>query len=205
MAEQPPQEFGAPWVECREDRLERLERLIAAINFLEEQGALKLQVGGVRQGYRLTRSDIDLKSLAQTMVDRFAARERRDIERLQQVLKLVEHEGCRTRFLLAYFGESLNGDCRHCGWCAGERPGKLPPASYRRPGPTEHQKLNDLRAESHEPLKSIRQVARFLCGINSPAASRARLTKHPMFGMLADVPFRDVMAFVEENARQKSL
>jgi len=198
------------WSTLRLDEIERAineprERLIAAINFLEEQGALKLQVGGVRQGYRLLRSDIDLKSLAQTMVDRFAARERRDIERLQQVLKLVEHEGCRTRFLLAYFGESLNGDCRHCGWCAGEQPGKLPPASFRRPGPPEHQKLNDLRAESHEPLKSIRQVARFLCGINSPAASRARLTKHPMFGMLADVPFRDVMAFVEENARQKSL
>jgi hypothetical protein len=48
-------------------------------------------------------------------------------------------------------------------------------------------------------------VARFLCGISSPATARARLsTRHPMFGMLADVPFRDVLAFVQAHAQPRS-
>src|SRR6185437_1447848 len=63
------------------------QRLVAAVNFLEERGAIKLQVAGVRQGYRVLRRDYDPTVLAQTMVDRFANRERRDVERLRQVLK----------------------------------------------------------------------------------------------------------------------
>ncbi|MDB5333643.1 MAG: ATP-dependent helicase RecQ family [Phycisphaerales bacterium] len=186
--------------EIAESLGEPRQRLVAAVNYLEEQGAIKLQVAGVRQGYRLKRNDFDRNELAKTMVDRFALRERRDVERLRQVLSLIDHEGCRTRFLLSYFGEDLGTDCNHCGWCQGERPGKLPPANIQPPGERESAMLETLRQENHAPLKSVRQVARFLCGINSPATSRAKLAKHPMFGMLADVPFGQVLAFIEQNA-----
>jgi len=54
-----------------------------------------------------------------------------------------------------------------------------------------------LRAERHEALASARQVARFLCGINSPSATRARLSKHKLFGLLSDLPFKQVLTFVE--------
>ena len=138
------------------------------------------------------------------MVERFATRERRDIERLRQVMQFVEHEGCRTRFLLQYFGEELANDCGHCDWCSGQRPGKLPLIKARVLGDAEVAKLRELRAEQHEALQTVRQVARFLCGINSPATSRARLTtRHAMFGMLADVSFPQVLRFVEDQARSR--
>ncbi len=176
------------------------QRLIAALNYLEEQEALKLQVTGMRQGYRLKRTDFDVAGLTRTMVGRFSERESRDVRRMRQVLDFADHEGCRTRFLLTYFGEELKGDCGHCDWCEGERPGKLPPSTVRAPGAQEAAKLKQLRAEGHEALASDRQVTRFLCGINSPSASRARLTKHKLFGLLSDVPFKQVLAFVEGEA-----
>ena len=58
--------------------------------------------------------------------------------------------------------------------------------------------VRSLRGEGHEALAAPRQIARFLCGLPSPSA-RGKLTKHELFGALAGVPFRDVLAFVERQ------
>ena len=172
------------------------ERLVAAINYLEEQGELVLQVAGVRHGYRVLRAPDDVAALTKVMTDRFADRESRDIERLGEVLAFASHDGCKTARLLAYFGEPMPHDCGHCGWCRGHRPGPVPPPSHRAPGDEERQLVNEIRAEGHAALASPRQLARFLCGIPSPSASRAKLTRHDHYGALDAVPFREVYEFV---------
>jgi ATP-dependent DNA helicase RecQ len=176
---------------------EKRERIVAALNYLEEKGDLTLQVAGARQGYRLVRRPKDVPALTAKLHARFADRERRDIERLNAVLQLVEHEGCWTRRLATYFGDPNCSDCGHCGWCLGERPGKLSTVEHPPLGLTERQLLRSLRAEGHTALQAPRQVARFLCGLASPATTRAKLTKHAAFGRLAAVPFQDVLPFVE--------
>jgi hypothetical protein len=37
-----------------------------------------------------------------------------------------------------------------------------------------------------------------LCGLTSPATSRAKLTKDQRFGLLAEVPFQDILSLVQE-------
>ncbi|RYD81831.1 MAG: hypothetical protein EOP84_10375 [Verrucomicrobiaceae bacterium] len=54
-----------------------------------------------------------------------------------------------------------------------------------------------LREEGHAALKTPRQLARFLCGIGSPAVTRARLSRHDAFGLLERLPFSDVLEFSE--------
>jgi ATP-dependent DNA helicase RecQ len=178
------------------------EKVVAALNYLEEQGDLVLQVAGVRQGYRLKKPDVDVNALADGLAARFAERERRDVERMQKVVDFAEHPGCRTRFLLRYFGEDLPAECGHCDACEGAAvPGPIPTSPARPLGDREAALLRDLRAERHTSLESARQAARFLCGITSPAATREKLSKHKLFGALAGVPFRDVLRFVEQVAR----
>jgi ATP-dependent DNA helicase RecQ len=67
--------------------------------------------------------------------------------------------------------------------------------------PTEREAamVRSLRAERHDALATPRQVARFLCGLPSPSASRAKLTRHPMFGVLGGVPFQQVLALAEQH------
>jgi ATP-dependent DNA helicase RecQ len=174
------------------------EKIVAALNYLEEQGDLVLQVAGVRQGYRLKKPDVDREALAKKLVTRFAEREQRDVERLAQVLAYATHPGCLTRYLLRYFGEDLPADCGHCARCAGEAPEPIPSSTPRRVGEREATLVRSLRAERQDALATPRQMARFLCGLNSPQATRAKLGRHQSFGALADAPFRDVLAFVEE-------
>jgi ATP-dependent DNA helicase RecQ len=54
--------------------------------------------------------------------------------------------------------------------------------------------LAELEAEHPEALATARQRARFLCGLTSPATTRAKLTKHEQFGTLADRRFGEVLA-----------
>jgi ATP-dependent DNA helicase RecQ len=55
----------------------------------------------------------------------------------------------------------------------------------------------ELRALSRahpQALGEARQLARFLCGLTSPATSRARLSRHALFGVLAERRFEQVLA-----------
>jgi ATP-dependent DNA helicase RecQ len=172
------------------------ERVVAAMNYLEEQGDLVLQVAGVRHGYRLVQMPADREALVKTMTARFADRERRDIERLGTVLDFASHQGCKTRRLLEYFGEPADEDCGHCGWCRGHRPGPLVDSRGQTMSDHEFGIVEQLRQARLPALRHPRQMARFLCGIASPATSRAKLQRHPLFGALGYVPFQVAMEAV---------
>jgi ATP-dependent DNA helicase RecQ len=177
------------------------EKMVAALNYLEEQGDVTLQVAGVRQGYRLKKPDVDRRALAKKLSDRFVEREKRDTERLGQVLTFAEHVGCLTRYLLRYFGEDLAADCGHCGHCLGETPEPVPFPPAFEPGERESAMVRSLRTglnpEERDALATPRQLARFLCGLPSPTASRAKLSRHAAFGALAGAPFLKVLALAE--------
>jgi ATP-dependent DNA helicase RecQ len=176
------------------------ERVVAALNYLEEQGDLTLQVAGARHGYRRLSRDAAPVSLSKTMTTRFLDRERRDVDRLNQVLALASHAGCVTRFLLAYFGETRDADCGHCGWCRGDHPTTPFPDRTKRPlGDRDAALVRTLRAAHGDALATPRQMAKFLCGIGSPGLTRAKLSRHEHFGAWTGVPFRDALRFAEQT------
>jgi ATP-dependent DNA helicase RecQ len=171
------------------------ERIVKALTYLEEKGDLELQVAGVRQGYRVARVPDDLAAVWRELRRRFAAREASDIARTRKVGELLGGEGCVVRRLLAYFGEELGRDCGHCGPCGGE-----PPAGLERVHDEVALSAEDiaaLRAEHPRALAGARPMARFLCGLTSPALVAAKLTRHPRFGSLAEAPFAAVLAAVK--------
>ena len=169
------------------------DRVVAAINFLAEQGHLILETAGVRHGFRLLKRPGDPRALTDDLSNRFLARESRDLARLAEVLNFASHQGCKTRKLLEYFGEPLGSDCGHCGWCRHHRPGPLPPPSHQPLGDAERKLVSEIRGENHAALAPPRAFAKFLCGIPSPGLSRAKLTRHPHYGAFSGVPFREVL------------
>jgi ATP-dependent DNA helicase RecQ len=180
-------------------------RIIKALNYLEEQGDLTLKVGGLRQGYRIKTLPGDIAALKQKLIERFEMRERNDVDRVRQVVQMAEESGCIVRHLLQHFGENFGRDCGHCSSCSGSSLRVI-----RLPGET-----NQVRLDEHEvtalqkmnpgALGSARQIARFLCGLNSPLLTQAKLNKHAKFGSLAEVPFQRVMKTAEMVVRQKPI
>jgi ATP-dependent DNA helicase RecQ len=137
----------------------------------------------------------DLAAVWHELRRRFAAREASDIARVRSVAGLLGGDGCLVRRLLGYFGEELGRDCGHCGRCEGEAAVTLERAAAALDLP--EAEINALRADHPRALGSARQVARFLCGIGSPALTTAKLTRHPNFGCAAESPFAEVMEWVK--------
>ncbi len=179
------------------------EKLVAAVNYLEQQGDLAVKVEGLRLGYQRLIEDVGpdvLRPLAESMAERFEDRESRDVERLERLISFANETGCRWRNLLDYFGrpaEEAGQSCGHCDLCLGELPGRLPPRADRPVSPREAEAVAELAAENQPALRSPRAMARHLCGIASPAAGRAKLNGRRTFGMLDAAPFTEVLAFVK--------
>ena len=172
-------------------------RVVRALEYLEEQGWAMLKVADVRQRYTRGRETEDADALAFDLYSRFLRREQAETARLKRVLDLVTFAGCQTNALVGYFGEKRDAPCGHCGFCLTGRPVVLPPAD----APGTPDELLDLPAwktlQSQQPdaLGEPRQQARFLCGLTSPALSRARLGRHPLFGALEALRFAHVLAW----------
>ncbi|WP_435018276.1 RecQ family ATP-dependent DNA helicase [Tundrisphaera sp. TA3] len=171
-------------------------RLLKALAYLEEQGEVVLQAAGLRQGYRRAAEGPGLDVLVEAMWARFRQREAREAERVRRMLAFAHEPGCLTRRMLAYFGEDLAADCGHCGPCLGAVPRTPIPAPARPLGRAEGTLIEALQAQAHPALATPRQMARFLCGLSSPATSRAKLTRDKRFGALSDVPFARVLEFL---------
>ncbi|MFD2255094.1 ATP-dependent DNA helicase RecQ [Luteolibacter algae] len=173
------------------------EKLRETLSELEEAGDVVLKKSGWRQGFRLKKEPGDLRELAGTMAVSFQKREATDLDRLDQVLKLSSAKCCLTKLLLKHFGEKMIVDCGHCDRCRGIPPVRLKAKAPRRVKDSELEMIRSLVRERHAALGTPRQLARFLCGMSSPASMRARLYRHDAYGLLADLPFREVEVVAE--------
>jgi len=136
-------------------------------------------------------------ALVDRLVARFEQREQAEVERIERVVALVLHAGCQVNELVGYFGEVRAGPCGHCSFCLTQTAQRLPAAvaAPELDAVVEVLELDELAAEHPAALGAPRQRARFLCGIASPATSRAKLIRSPLFGVAADRRFLDVLAW----------
>lgn len=172
-------------------------KIVTALTWLAEAGDVVLKKSGIRQGYRIKKDPGDLRELAERLDAQFRRREAADLARLAEVVELAGQKRCLTGFVTAHFGEKLAAPCGHCDRCRGVAPSPLPRTRQPEPSPDELRAIRGLQDERHAALKTPRQLARFLCGISSPAVTRARLTRHDAFGLLERLAFAEVLALAE--------
>lgn len=173
------------------------ERVLNALNWLQEAGEIELRPSGLRHRYRLCAESgrRDPQRLTARMEELFALREQKDAMRLERIVELARDPNCLTRHLLRYFGDDLAGDCGHCGSCDERRssPREIPSSPQPSIITEDIACIQQLQREGHAALRAPRQLARFLCGITSPATTRDRLTRHDAFGRLQHHPFQQVL------------
>jgi ATP-dependent DNA helicase RecQ len=175
---------------------EPTDRIRRALNHLAELGDLRLQPSGLRHAYRLNPDcSQDVATATEEMKRLFSNRESGEIDRLNQVIAFCQSTDCLTQHLLDYFGEHLAEPCGACSNCLSPpaAPSPLPCSLNNSLSLDQVDLMRSVVAEKHIALRQPRQLTRFLCGITSPAASRARLSRHDHFGALAEVPFQEVL------------
>jgi len=166
------------------------DRIVRALDYLAEQGWIDLRAEGTRNQYRRLRAPAEAAALAGNLHQRMLQRQENDLARLRQVLDLVEHDGCQVAALCQHFGETLAGACGHCSWCLSRQTKTtLPPRPTPEIDAAVFRRAAALRREHPDVLDDTIALTRLLCGVSSPALSRAKLSSHPLFGALSYVPF----------------
>jgi len=134
----------------------------------------------------------DTIALAKQLHARATEREQQEIARLGQVLQFAQLSGCQVNALCRHFGETRAESCGHCTGCLDPN---APETSPHREWPPVDSAVIDqalaLRME-HPELSDPVVLARLLCGITSPALSRAKLTSHPLFAACAQQRFAEL-------------
>jgi ATP-dependent DNA helicase RecQ len=191
---------GRTWTSIDPDGPDR-RRILAALEYLEEQGLIELRAEEVRQRYTLLEQPASVDGVVDQVVARLERREVSETQRVARVVALVEHDGCQVRELAAYFGEERAEPCGHCTHCLAGKQLLDAPATYPEIDElVDRGEVERARAEHPGALGAPRQLARWLCGISSPATTRAKLTREPLFGTLSEQRFADVLAWATGDA-----
>jgi len=181
--------------EMRRDR----RHVIKAMDLLRERRLADVQPGDVRHSFSVVEGHgRTLAEITERLAERFVRREQQEISRLREVMDLVTQHGCQVNALVGHFGERRETPCGHCTWCETGRAQRLHRSRALLPIGTRvsRRTVVDLQAEFPAALGTARQMARFLCGLTSPATTEAGLRNDRLFGRLDGHPFADVMAWL---------
>lgn len=176
---------------------ETRERIVVALDYLGEQKMLDLRVTGVRNRYHCLHHPDCLDDVVSKLFAQVTRREKRELNRLDQMLQLVERDGCQVAEVCCYFGQPIEGDCGHCSWCESKSACSLAPRHSTSLNEAEQSIIAAAVRELHQVLSDPHQITRLLCGLSSPAIAQARRQQDTRFGKLADIPYQVVMKAVE--------
>jgi ATP-dependent DNA helicase RecQ len=176
-------------------------RIIRAVEYLGEQGWAVVEASDARQRFARLVADADPAALTAELMARFEKREDQEIGRVGDVVAVASGPECITNALLAHFGEFRDEPCGHCSFCQTGRAAAFPAPPPRPPidSVLDAGAFRQLRDAHPEALGHPRQQARFLCGLSSPAVTRARLGRHPLSGALETRAFAEVLRWCEES------
>jgi len=196
---------------CQQYQLNQVEgrkRIIAALEYFEQNAWLELQNKLATEVYRVNVNEINVGKQTEQISRYFADKEQSEVSRIHNMLALFEQPQCISAQLSEYFGDDYfrqptNSDtCGHCGVCRGHH-AKLPPQPQQ-----ETLDVETVKSLSTEFLEQYQQrfnktpsatsVTRFLCAIGSPEQTKlkARSIKH--FGYLEQVSYQDVRTVCEQ-------
>lgn len=187
-------ELGAVASQLGEER----QRLVKALDYLEEQGLIELKVAGVRYRYHIDQQPKSTDELVEELYNEAMQRERREIRRLHEVVQWIQLEKCQSSALAERFDSSLDSDCGHCAWCENKEAVKLPHVSQPAIDSSVIEYARALQSSHPKALVSPVEITRVLCGVSSPAISKARLQRSEEFGSLTHLPYQTVLAALSE-------
>ena len=204
---------GYKWLELNPENAaakigESKEKIVKTIGYLEDLEDIAVKPSRLRQGYRLLKKPDDLPALTQRVIDLFQRRENSDLQRLQGVVTHALKPSCLYASLLDHFGEEMES-CGHCSRCHGHAPPPNLPSSAPPDLTDEDFNLIQNLVNLKQPgLRTPRALARFLCGMTSPATTyswhlpdgarrKQRLISHDAYSLLELHPFESILKICE--------
>ncbi|VUC27568.1 unnamed protein product [Clonostachys rosea] len=175
--------------------------IVRLLNDLNNSGVIQLTVGGVEQKYkvlsRLPHTNTEIENLVGKVYQDLEKREKQALDRVQGVLDFLASPTCFARFIAEHFGMSLPDGKESCGHCTACFTGTSMQLPTSKPKTVDKKQIAAVLAATKirdDPLF----LARVAFGITSPRATKSKLSKHPVFGSMADDDFEMILKEFEK-------
>lgn len=186
----------------RDQKISR-QRVIAALEYLQEQGLIELQSSQMTDVYQVNQAIISERGLTDELYQYFTDKEQKEIKRIASLIRFFELDSCLASNLARYFDDQgAPAACGHCSVCQGQ-PTTLNYSSTTVWPSDEHIRhaltalSTHLASKSQQPI-SIASYTRFLAGISVPAFARFRVKQVPGFASLEQLRYSDIYQKVSE-------
>lgn len=186
----------------RDQKISR-QRVIAALEYLQEQGLIELQSSQMTEVYQVNQAIISERGLTDELYQYFTDKEQKEIKRIASLIRFFELDSCLASNLARYFDDQgAPATCGHCSVCQ-EQPATLNYSSTTVWPSDEHIRhaltalSTHLASKSQQPI-SIASYTRFLAGISVPAFARFRVKQVPGFASLEQLRYSDIYQKVSE-------
>ena len=177
---------------CQRLKAER-SRVVAALQYCDEQGWIELKAKSLSHGYRSIKKLQNPDAVAESLSQKLRERESSEIDRIDQVYRLATATSCQSAILSNHFGQVLESPCGNCSFCTSNQPLVLAAPTFGEIGTSAIQAIKELKKKHPETIGDARAAARFLCGLTSPKFTATRLSRDPMFGCCSHLPYINVV------------
>jgi len=173
----------------------KMNKIVSQLRELEAGEEVKLKMSHSLLHFRVKKEPENVHALADDILAVFREHSESDLKRIDKVFEIALSRRCIAASLVSYFGEKLAVPCGHCSSCLGQREADLVAEPIAEVTLDELSLIQGLVAEKRPAISSPERMARFLCGVYSPAMMRYRLYKHDLWGLLDRLPYDDVLAY----------
>jgi ATP-dependent DNA helicase RecQ len=171
----------------QDNSIER-NRVIAALEYLEEQQLIVLETKGMTEVFSVNLNEVADPTLSQSLSDYFKGNEEKEIKRIASLVRFFQLDSCLSTNLSRYFDDqNTPAQCGHCSVCRGQV-AHLQHSQVNVPWPSDEslqQGMDDLAerlsGKINQPL-SLESYCRFFAGMTVPLFGRNKVRQIPGFG-----------------------
>lgn len=177
-----------------QDKSIERNRVIAALEYLEEQQLIVLETRGMTEVFKVNVNELADSALAQSLCDYFKGNEEKEIKRIASLVRFFQLDTCLTTNLAKYFDDQaftddiVNYQCGHCSVCRGQIAVlEHSQASILWPSDEElRQGMSELTERLAGKIKqplSLESYCRFFAGMTVPLFGRNKVRQLSAFGL----------------------
>jgi len=175
-----------------QDKSIERNRVIAALEYLEEQQLIVLETKGMTEVFNVNLHELADPRLSQSLFDYFIDKEEKEIKRIASLVRFFQLDSCLSANLSRYFDDNsfdnpnTSQQCGHCSVCRGQV-AHLQHSQVNVPWPSDDslkQGMSDLAerlsGKINQPL-SLESYCRFFAGMTVPLFGRNKVRQIPGF------------------------
>jgi ATP-dependent DNA helicase RecQ len=185
------------------DRSIERNRVIAALEYLQEQQLIVLETKGMTEVFKVNLTELADENLSHRLFTYFTANEDKEIKRIDALVRFFQLDTCLTANLAKYFDDQafieniVNYQCGHCSVCRGQV-AVLEHSQTQISWPSDEVLTNGmeelakrLSGKINQPL-SIESYCRFFAGMTVPLFGRNKVRQLSGFGLCEQQRYQEI-------------